>query len=191
MAVSALRFLVLWMIVCALFQTPEIQAQSTTSIISPSPSNSASSATPFSSNSSTTTPWNSSISVTSPNSTIGLPPSSAGQLSTSLRNTQSTQFISHLISRDKTTSQAPAATIAPTSPQQLASSAVTPKESVTTTSPTKEDSKSNEDELGKTEYILIACLCTFVVIFIAIIVLVVQIARLNKSVEHLKATSRR
>ena len=56
------------------------------------------------------------------------------------------------------------------------------------------DSKSDEEDKERstiTEYILIACLGAFGFVLIAIIYLVVQLTRLNKSVRSLKATSQR
>ena len=50
----------------------------------------------------------------------------------------------------------------------------------------------SKDGLSKTtEWILIGCLGAFGLMFIAIIILVVQIIRLNKSVNNLKITSSR
>lgn len=51
------------------------------------------------------------------------------------------------------------------------------------------DSKTNK--LTITEYILIACLGVFGLVLITIVILVVQIARLNKTVNNLKAASHR
>ena len=51
--------------------------------------------------------------------------------------------------------------------------------------------KDDKESFTITEYILIACLGAFVFVLIAIIFLVVQITRLNKSVRNLKATSNR
>jgi len=56
------------------------------------------------------------------------------------------------------------------------------------------DSKPDEDDKESftiTEYILIGCLGSFGFVLMAIIYLVVQIKRLNKSVHNLKATSNR
>ncbi|KAJ7383163.1 hypothetical protein OS493_030315 [Desmophyllum pertusum] len=177
------RFLVLWTIFCTLYQTPEIQA--TTAIITrvtPSVSANASSPSPGPSSSFLATPWISSINV--------FPSSSAGQL------VQSTQFIGS----DAATSSQPANenTIAPT-PSQITSSsqtASTASASVITAAPTPTPTPTPTDsetdaELSTTEIILIACLAVFACIFLAVIVLVVQIIRLNKSVKNLKATGQR
>ena len=51
------------------------------------------------------------------------------------------------------------------------------------------DSKTNK--LTITEYILIACLGVFGLVLITIVILVVQITRLNKTVNNLKAASHR
>ncbi|PFX17455.1 uncharacterized threonine-rich GPI-anchored glycoprotein PJ4664.02-like [Stylophora pistillata] len=97
----------------------------------------------------------------------------------STKTEQSTTMISSQVTKGKTATSTP-------SKSQSTSSSVITKRTPTTASPAIKD-----DRLSLTEQILIACLAVFFFVLIAMVVLVIQIVLLNKSVNKLKATSRR
>ncbi|XP_068725630.1 uncharacterized protein [Montipora capricornis] len=69
---------------------------------------------------------------------------------------------------------------------------VQPNETTTKTPSTTSGSVGGKSlQFTTTEYVLIACLCVFFVVLITLIVLAVQITRLNKTVGNLKAASHR
>ncbi|XP_068711354.1 uncharacterized protein [Montipora foliosa] len=68
---------------------------------------------------------------------------------------------------------------------------VQPNETTTKTPSTTSGSDEGGLQFTTTEYVLIACLCVFFIVLITLIVLAVQIARLNKTVGNLKAASHR
>lgn len=83
----------------------------------------------------------------------------------------------------------PAVTSQPTvTSQPLSQSSLTPEQNVTATN--KPGSKEGA-KLGPIEWMLIACLGAFFIVLITLVILVIQMSRLNQTVTRLKDASHR
>lgn len=96
-----------------------------------------------------------------------------------------------------THSISPAVTSQPTvTSQPLSQSSLTPEQNVTATTKPAKATSDNEGstegpKLGHTEWMLIACLGAFAIVLITLVILVIQMSRLNQTVTRLKDASHR
>lgn len=140
-----------------------------------------------------------------------LTPYTKGQSSTNAANTSTIMSMEQSISPSESTSRWPVTSSVPQTPSAAVTSsthsispAVTSQPTVTS-QPHSQSSLTSEQnvtattkpgstegpKLGQTEWMLIACLGAFAIVLITLVILVIQMSRLNQTVTRLKDASHR